>query len=138
MVETRHINIRSKGQHDTINITDDISKEIRNSGITNGIVTVFCPGSTGAISTIEYEPGLKQDIREFFGDLVPYRKNWKHHQTWGDDNGSGHILSFLLKTSLTIPFTQSSLTLGTWQQVVFCECDTRSRNRQLVLQIIGE
>lgn len=138
MVETKHIEIRSRGQFDTINITDEIASAVSNSGITNGLVTVFCPGSTGAISTLEYEPGLKQDIRDFFGKLIPYKYDWKHHQTWGDDNGSGHILSFLLKTSFSIPVVKSRLTLGTWQQVVFCECDTRGRNRQLVVQIIGE
>lgn len=138
MVVTRTLSVRSREQLELIDITGEISREIADSGITNGIATVFCPGSTGAITTVEYEPGLRTDFKEFFRNLIPYNKNWKHHETWGDDNGSSHLQSAILKTSFTVPIVDKHLTLGTWQQIVFCECDTRPRTRQLILQIIGE
>lgn len=138
MVVTREIEVRSREQLELIDITPKVSQEVTSSGLSNGIVTVFCPGSTGAITTVEYEPGLKQDFREFFGSLIPHGKNWKHHETWGDDNGSSHLQSALLKTSFVVPFVNGRLTLGTWQQIVFCECDTRPRTRRLVVQILGE
>lgn len=138
MVETRYVSINSKGQHDTIDITPMVNKQLQSAAISNGIVTIFCPGSTGAITTIEYEPGLKQDIGDFLESIIPYRKNYKHHQTWGDDNGSSHLQSALLKTSFTVPIVDRRLTLGTWQQIIFCECDTRSRSRKLVVQFVGE
>ncbi len=138
MVETRSIDIRSREQMELIDITGKLADEVASSGISNGIVTVFCPGSTGAITTVEYEPGLQADFKDFFKTLLPYGKNWKHHQTWGDDNGSSHLQSALIKTSFTVPVVNGRLTLGTWQQIVFCECDTRPRSRRLVVQIIGE
>lgn len=137
-VSTFQLPISSRSQLEVIDITPKVSTFLRESGILNGTVTVFCPGSTGAISTLEFEPGLQKDIPEFFSELVPYTKNWKHHQTWGDDNGSGHILSFLLGSDFTVPVVDGKMTLGTWQQIVFCECDTRPRNRKLVVQIVGE
>lgn len=138
MVETRTLALETHGQLDLIDITDRVQKAVNASKIGNGIVTIFCPGSTGAITTIEYEPGLKQDFREFFAQLLPYHHPYRHHATWGDDNGSGHLQSALLKTSFTVPIVEGRLTLGTWQQIIFCECDTRARSRELVLQILGE
>jgi secondary thiamine-phosphate synthase enzyme len=137
-VETRYVTINSRAQHDIIDITGAIEIEISSTSIKNGIVNIFCPGSTGAITTIEYESGLKQDIADFLEKIIPYNKNYKHHQTWGDDNGSGHLQSALLKTSFTVPIVNGKLTLGTWQQIIFCECDTRGRSRRLVVQILGK
>ena len=138
MVVTANVAVRSKNHLDIIDITSEIAREIAGSGIRSGIVTVFCAGSTGAITTIEYEDGLKTDLREALEQLFPYAKDYRHHQTWGDDNGSGHLQSALLKTSFTVPIVDGRMTLGTWQQIIFVECDTRGRHRELVIQIIGE
>lgn len=141
MVVTAYLEIKTKGPIDIINITEGVAAEIAASPVRNGIVTVFGPGSTCAISTLEYEPGLKKDLKEFLSELIPYApagKDYAHHATWGDDNGSGHLQSALLKTSLTVPFVNGQMTLGTWQQIVFIECDTRTRSRKIVLQIMGE
>jgi secondary thiamine-phosphate synthase enzyme len=137
MVKTSSIPVRTRGQFDIIDITDAVRNIAGESGISDGIVNIFCAGSTGAITTIEYEPGLKADIKDYLGRLFPRDENYRHHETWGDDNGSGHLLSALLKTSFTVPVVKSRLTLGTWQQIVFIECDTRSRSRDLIVQIVG-
>jgi secondary thiamine-phosphate synthase enzyme len=138
MVKTSSVSVRTRGQFDIINITDEIRGITDNSGVSNGIVNVFCAGSTGAITTIEYEPGLKADIKDYFGKMFPRGEFYQHHETWGDDNGSGHLLSALIKTSFTVPIVNKRLTLGTWQQIVFIECDTRSRSRDLIVQIVGD
>ena len=103
-----------------------------------GQVLAFVPGSTAGITTVEFEPGLVHDIQEFFERLIPEGPNYHHHDTWGDDNGSSHVRAALLKPSLTIPFENSQLLLGTWQQVVFVDFDTRGRDRSIVVQVIGE
>jgi len=138
MVETRKIEIQTKKHLDIIDITDKISDELSKSNIKNGIVNIFIPGSTGAITTIEYEEGLKKDLEIFLEKLLPYHAHYFHHNTWGDDNGCGHLLSALLKTSLTVPFVNKKLILGTWQQIIFFEFDTRPRYREIILQIIGD
>lgn len=138
MVETRELYLSTKGNIDIIDITNDVRNEIKKSKIQSGIVTVFIPGSTGGITTIEYEPGLVEDVKEFYSKLIPYGKDYAHHNTWGDDNGSSHIQSMLQKTSLTVPFNDRKLLSGQWQQIVFIDFDTRPRDRTLVLQIIGD
>ncbi len=138
MVDTRAITINSRQHLDIIDITGALNREIQACPVKNGIVTVFCPGSTGALTTLEFEPGLQKDLPRFLEELIPYAAPYAHHQTWGDDNGSGHLQSALLKTSFTVPLVQGRLTLGTWQQIVFVECDTRGRKRELVVQILGE
>jgi len=133
------IELRTKSYCDIINITDSVQKIIQESNIKNGIVNIHIPGSTGAISTTEYEPGLvKNDIEEFLESIIPYDVNYKHHRTWGDHNGAGHLRSFLVKTSQTFPFRNKKLLLGTWEQIIFCEFDEKSRHRELTLTIIGE
>ncbi len=133
------INLKTKAYCDLIDITSDIGKAIKKSGINDGIVNVHVGGSTGAISTLEYEPGLvKSDIEEFLEKIIPYDRDYKHHRTWGDHNGAGHVRSFLVKTSQTFPFKNQKLLLGTWEQIIFCEFDEKPRNRKITLTIMGE
>lgn len=132
-------NIRTNAYCDVIDITQNVQKAIKNSRIKDGIVNVHIAGSTGAISTTEYEPGLvKHDIEDFLEKIIPYDYNYQHHRTWGDHNGAGHLRSFLLKTSMTFPFQKERLLLGTWQQIIFIECDEKPRSRTIYCQIIGE
>ncbi len=131
--------LKTKPYCDVINITNDVENAIEKSGIKDGIVNVHVAGSTGAISTVEYEPGLvKHDIEEFLEKIIPYDKNYKHHKTWGDHNGAGHLRSLLLKTSQTFPFQSGRIILGTWQQIIFLELDEKPRNRKIYCQVIGE
>lgn len=131
--------IRTKSYCDIVNITEQVSNAVKESSFDNGIVNIHVAGSTGAISTVEYEPGLvKHDIEEFLERIIPYDRNYKHHNTWGDHNGAGHLRSFLLKTSITIPINNRRLLLGTWQQLIFIECDEKSRQRKIYITIIGE
>ena len=131
--------LKTKAYCDVINITSQVQEAIRKSGLNDGIVNVHVAGSTGAISTVEYEPGLvKHDIEEFLEKIIPYKKDYAHHKTWHDYNGAGHLRSFLLKTSQTFPFHNKKLILGTWQQVVFLESDEKTRHRTIYCQVIGE
>ncbi len=131
--------LKTKAYFDIINITEDVQKCLNNSNINNGIVNVHIAGSTGAISTVEYEPGLvKHDIKNLLEKLIPYEDNYKHHETWHDYNGAGHLRSFLIKTSQVFPFKNQKLILGTWQQIVFIECDERARSRKIYCTIIGD
>ena len=131
--------LKTKAYCDVINITSQVQEAIRKSGLREGIVNVHVAGSTGAISTVEYEPGLVQhDIEEFLEKIIPYKKDYAHHKTWHDYNGAGHLRSFLLKTSQTFPFHKGKLILGTWQQIIFLECDEHSRNRKIFLTAMGE
>jgi len=131
--------LRTKSHCDVIDITDQVRNAVKKSGIKDGIVNVHVAGSTGAISTVEYEPGLvKHDIEEFLEKIIPYNENYNHHRTWGDHNGAGHLRSFLLKTSMTFPFQNQKLLLGTWQQICFVECDEKPRHREIYATIIGE
>jgi secondary thiamine-phosphate synthase enzyme len=139
MIELKTFDIKTKAFCDVINITNQVQNAVEESRLKNGIVNVHIAGSTGSISTTEYEPGLvKHDIKDFLEKILPYDTDYNHHQTWGDHNGSGHLRSFLLKTSQTFPFHNNSLILGTWQQIVFVECDEKPRNRKIYCQIIGE
>jgi len=138
-VQFNTFELRTKPYCDVINITNQVQTAVRNSQIKDGIVNVHVAGSTGAISTVEYEPGLvNSDIEEFLEKILPYKENYKHHRTWGDHNGSGHLRSLLLKTSQTFPFKNGKLILGTWQQIIFIECDEKGRHRQIYCTIIGE
>ena len=135
---TKSIKIQSKGESDIIDLNDMISKKITESGISNGIVTVFVAGSTGALTTIEYEPGLLKDFPDMLSRIAPNEINYEHEERWHDGNGRSHVKASLIGPSLTIPFKDGSLLLGTWQQIVFVELDTRGRSRNIILQIIGE
>ncbi|MCK4852258.1 MAG: secondary thiamine-phosphate synthase enzyme YjbQ [Candidatus Omnitrophica bacterium] len=138
MVITEYIAVQTRGHTDVIDITPDCRELIRRSGLNSGIITVFNPGSTGGISTIEYEPNLIKDLRDSLEVVSPSDKVYEHSKTWHDDNGSAHIRSTLMGPSLSVPFCDGELTLGTWQQIIFCDFDTRPRERRLVAQLIGE
>ncbi len=137
-VITKQIKISSKSENDIIDITEQVADAISKSGISNGTITVFVSGSTGAITTIEYESGLVKDFPEMLSRIAPDDINYEHEQRWHDGNGRSHVKASLVGPSLTIPFKDGQLLLGTWQQIVFLELDTRARTRTLVLQIIGE
>ena len=136
-VITKKIQIESAGNCDIINITGQVSDSLSECGIGHGIVTVFVPGATGAITTVEYEPGLVKDLTELFDRLVP-SGHYHHDATWHDDNAHAHLRASMVGPSLTVPFRSKTLTLGTWQQIIFIDFDTRPRRRELILQFIGE
>lgn len=139
MVKTEKIQIKTKGNCDIVNITEDVSEAISQSGIRNGAVTVFHVGSTGGITTIEFEPGLVDyDLEAAFEKIAPQNGSYEHEKTWHDDNGHSHVRASLLGPSLTVPFIDGRLTLGTWQQIVLVDLDTRGRDRTVICQIIGE
>ena len=138
MVKTEIIRFHTSGPGDIVNLTDQIADIVQQVEMQDGIVTVFAPGSTTGITTIEYEPGLLKDIPDLMEKLIPSNIEYAHDQTWQDGNGFSHLRSALIGSGLTIPFVASKLTLGTWQQVVFLEFDNRSRDRHIVLQIMGE
>jgi len=138
MIQTSEIKLTSTGSGDIIDITEDISQIVNSSDINSGTVTVFVPGSTAGLTTIEYEPGLLKDVPELLEKLIPSDRNYHHDDTWHDGNGFSHLRSALIGPDITIPFVSKCLTLGTWQQVVFLEFDNRSRQRILVVQMIGE
>ena len=137
-VETKVIKIQSKKENDMIDLTDKISKVISNTKICSGIVTIFVQGSTGSIITIEYEPGLIKDFPNMLSRIASADINYGHEEMWHDGNGHSHVKASLVGPSLTVPFNDNKLCLGTWQQIVFVELDTRNRNRDILLQIIGE
>ena len=137
-VLTEHISVKTKGEIDIIDLTDKIEKIVQNSGLNKGIATIFVPGSTGALTTIEYEPGLLQDFPAALERIAGRDISYEHEKRWHDGNGHSHVRASLLGPSLTVPFNDAKLILGTWQQIVFIELDVRSRSRNLVLQIIGE
>jgi len=132
------INIKTKGEVDIINLTEDAQVIVNKSKIKNGIACIFIPGSTGAITTIEYEPGLKKDLPKILQKLVPKNEHYDHHETWHDDNGHSHIRASLIGPSITIPIKEGKLVHGTWQQIVFIELDTSQRERSIIIQIVGE
>ncbi len=138
MVKTDHISVKTKGHTDVIDITSECQDIVRSSGLQNGVVTIFNPGSTGGLTTIEYEPNLVKDLKTALEVFAPVDKVYAHSNTWHDDNGSSHIRSSLMGPSIAVPFVNRELTLGTWQQIIFCDFDTRGRRRELVVQITGE
>jgi secondary thiamine-phosphate synthase enzyme len=137
-VVSKKIQISSSGEDDIINITEQILNAIKESRIGNGVVTVFVSGSTAAITTIEYEPGLKSDFPEMLSRIVPRDIEYKHDDTWQDGNGHSHVRASLIGPSLVVPISNGNLTLGTWQQIVLLEMDTKSRNRNVILKNMGE
>lgn len=138
MVKTGSIELSTRGNADVQDITAEIARVINASEIRNGTVTVFCPSSTSALTTIEYESGCVSDLRRLFEEIIPQNREYAHNAKWHDGNGHSHIRAALLGPSLTIPFVEGRLTLGTWQQVIYVDFDIRARHRELVLQIIGE
>ena len=131
------INLDSKGDGDLINITDEVSGIVASSGIKKGQVTVFVVGSTAAVTTFEYEPGLIRDVRELCDDIVPRKASYHHDAAWGDANGFSHLRAALFGPSLVVPVISGAMALGTWQQIILIDFDTRARNRTVVCQILS-
>jgi len=138
MVESRRIRINTRGNCDIIDITPQVAKEVDDSGVGSGIVTVFTVGSTAGISTIENESGLLSDFKAMWDRVVPVNIDYKHNRAWGEGNGHSHMRASVLSASLTVPFSNKRMALGTWQQIVYVDFDNRPRSREIVLQIIGE
>jgi len=137
-VITKTMRVKTKGELQMINITEDVSRVVQESKIKDGIATIFVPGSTAAVTTIEYEPGLLKDFPSMLERVAPKNIDYEHENMWHDGNGHSHVRASLLGPSLTLPFTNKQLTLGTWQQIVLVELDIRSRDRNLIVQVIGE
>jgi secondary thiamine-phosphate synthase enzyme len=133
-----NISLSCRGFNDMQDITGDVTRKLSDHGLQNGTVTLFVPGSTGGLTTIEYESGLERDFAEFMESVIPQDKPYHHDARWGDGNGFSHMRASLLGPSLTVPFVDGRLTLGTWQQIVFVDFDNRPRSRSLVLQFTGE
>jgi len=138
MVSTVRLHLSTSGQGDAHDITTKAAAALKESGLNSGVMTVFVTGSTAAVTTIEFEPGAVSDFNRLFEELAPRRGEYRHHLRWGDDNGSSHVRAALLGPSLTIPFVDGALALGTWQQIMVLEFDTRVRHREIVVQMIGE
>jgi secondary thiamine-phosphate synthase enzyme len=138
MTFSETISLSTKGFNDILDITHHVDAVTDRSGIKNGLVTVFCPGSTGSVTTIEYESGVLRDLQKAIEKIVPSHVPYDHDKCWSDGNGFSHVRAALMKPSLTIPLIQGKLALGTWQQIVFIDFDNRSRERNLIVQIMGE
>ncbi len=132
------LTFNTKGNLDLINITTEVSRLLQEAKVNKGVVTVFVVGSTAAITTFEYEPGLIKDMDDLYEKIIPSNKHYHHDETWGDANGFSHLRAALTGPSLSIPFEEGRLLLGTWQQVVLAEFDNRPRRRQVIIQINGE
>ncbi len=138
MVKTEKITVKTKGNCEIIDITEKVSDFVAESGIREGTVTVFNVGSTGAITTTEYEPGLvNYDLEAAFERIAPRDIRYEHEETWHDDNGHSHVRASLLGPSLSVPVVEGKLTLGTWQQIILVDFDTRPRTRTITLQIVS-
>jgi secondary thiamine-phosphate synthase enzyme len=138
MVFTRQIDLYLEAECDVRDITSQVEQAVLDSAMRDGVVTVFCPGSTGGLTTIEYEDGAVADLKEVLSDLIPCNRDYQHHRRWGDDNGASHVRSALIGASLAVPFVDHRMTLGMWQQIIFINFDTRPRTRQVVIQVMGE
>lgn len=136
-VASHTITQNTRGHTDVIDISDKLTTLVSNSSVKDGILTAFVIGSTAGLTTIEFEPGLVQDIKEAFERIAPKDGHYEHHERWGDDNGHSHVRASLLGPSISIPIVAGRLPLGTWQQVILIDFDTRGRKREIVVQILG-
>ena len=137
-VHSKRLSLQTKGEVHMIDITDEVASAVKESKLKSGIACVFTPGSTCAVTTTEYEPGLLADIPEALERIAPRGKSYRHNEKWGDGNGHSHVRAALLGPSITIPFEGGRLALGTWQQLVFVELDVRPRQREVLVKVIGE
>lgn len=137
-VHTATLAFQTHGNADMIDVTREVGQVVRESKLEAGIVTVFCPGSTGALTTIEYEDGALSDFQRLFDEIAAADRFYAHNARWGDDNGHSHIRASLLGPSITVPFADRQMLLGTWQQIIFVDFDNRGRQRRLVVQVMGE
>jgi secondary thiamine-phosphate synthase enzyme len=138
MIVHQQLKLRTKGNSHVLDITGEVDRHIRNSGLANGIVTLFTPSSTSALTTTEFESGVVHDLQQLFNRIAPPDIDYRHNLRWGDGNGHSHVRHALLGPSLTVPFVEGRMTLGTWQQIIFVDFDNRDRTRSVVVQIMGE
>jgi secondary thiamine-phosphate synthase enzyme len=136
-VLSESIGVDSSGDGDTIDLTGALADKLRASGLESGIALLFVGGSTAGLTTLEFEPGAVSDLARLFEEIAARQRDYRHHQTWGDDNGHSHVRSALLGPDLTLPFAEGALRLGTWQQVVLVDFDTRPRRREIFVQFLG-
>lgn len=134
----KQISIHTSGHGDMHNITDEVAEVVSSSGVKTGIVNVFNVGSTAAVGTIEFEPGLQRDMPAILDKLIPPSRSYGHEQTWHDGNGHSHLQATIMGPSLSVPVTQGNLVLGTWQQIFHLECDVRGRERMVIISVMGE
>lgn len=137
-VKTVPVQLNTRGNADILDITGQVQAAVSQSGVQDGIATVFTPSATSALTTIEFESGALSDLRRLFDEIANPADHYAHNARWGDGNGHSHIRAALLGPSLTVPFVRAQLSLGTWQQIVFIDFDNRSRQRELVVQVMGE
>jgi secondary thiamine-phosphate synthase enzyme len=137
-VQTLFISLSTQGNADIHDITDQVAKHIVQSGLKDGTATIFCPSSTSALTTIEYESGALSDLRRLFDEIISSQREYAHNERWHDGNGHSHVRAALLGPSLTVPFVDGQLSLGTWQQIIYVDLDNRPRQRKLVVQLMGE
>ena len=137
-VETLSIDLQTGGNGDMQDITANVVSAVSQAGMQNGIVTIFCPSATSALTTIEYESGCISDLQRLFDEIVNPARHYAHNARWGDGNGHSHVRAALLGPSLTVPFVDGRLTLGTWQQIIYVDFDNRPRRRSLVAQVVGD
>ena len=136
-VSTHRQKVTTRGQGHAQDLTQVVARAVSASGITNGLAVVFVVGSTAGLTTIEFEPGAVADFNRLFDTLAPRDADYEHHKRWGDDNGSSHVRAALLGPSLTVPVVDGTLALGTWQQIMLVEFDTRGREREVIVQVVG-
>ena len=137
-VQSNFIQLQTRGNADIVDITDQVTSAVQQTGLKTGIAVIFCPSATSALTTIEYEPGAVSDLKRLFDEIIAPDRHYNHNARWGDGNGHSHVRAALLGPSLTVPFFDGKLTLGTWQQIILVDFDNRARRRELVVQVMGE
>ncbi|MCL4267626.1 MAG: secondary thiamine-phosphate synthase enzyme YjbQ [Anaerolineae bacterium] len=137
-VKNQTISLQTRGDADVLDITTQVAAAVQESRLRDGIVTIFCPSATSALTTLEYESGCISDLHRLFDEIVAPDRQYAHNARWGDGNGHSHVRAALLGPSLTVPFSHGRLTLGTWQQIIYVDFDNRPRQRELIVQIMGE
>ena len=137
-VKTQYIHLNTQGNADVHDITPQVERAVGKSDLQNGTATIFCPSSTSGLTTIECESGALSDLRRLFEEIIPETRDYAHNARWHDGNGHSHVRAALLGPSLSVPFIEGILTLGTWQQIIYIDFDVRPRNRKLIVQVIGE
>jgi len=138
MIHSETISLSTKGFSDILDVTQQVDAVVSRSKIQSGLVTLFCPGSTGALTTIEYESGVLRDLQKAMEKIVPSNIPYEDDRRWGDGNGFSHVRAALMKPSLSIPMINGRLALGAWQQIVFIDFDNRRRERNILVQVMGE
>mgnify|MGYP001826600873 CR=1 FL=1 len=138
MVITKHVELTTQGNAQILDIPADVVRQFETAGLQDGVVTLFTPSSTSALTTIEYESGVVHDLQRFFERVAPEGMEYEHHLRWGDANGHAHVRHTIQGPSLSIPFVEGRMTLGTWQQIVFIDFDEKPRSRSIVVQVMGE